>query len=213
MANYFKFFPKTYYIQSNTSTSLDVLTNITSRFKFEDSFKNNNSVFYEYEIKDGDTPEIIADKFYGSPENHWIVLNFNDIVDPQFDWPLDQRTLIRFIDEKYTANADTANNQTGVQWAKLNVKQYNKVETITNSLNNESKIVKITVDNETHANLSSSTTTISLQDGNVVTIDTIKETISYYDYEIAENESKRNIKLLKPEFVSTSLDELRKVLS
>lgn len=213
MANYFKFFPTTYYIQSNTSTSLDVLTNITSRFKFENSFKDNNSVFYEYEIKEGDTPEIIADKFYGSPENHWIVLNFNDIVDPQFDWPLDQRTLIRFIDEKYTSNADTANGQTGVQWAKLNVKQYNKVETITNNLNNVEKIVKITVDAETYANLSSSSTTISLQDGNTVTVDTIKETISYYDYEIAQNETKRNIKLLKPEFVSSSIDELRKVLS
>ena len=36
----------------------------------------------------GDTPEIIASKYYGDPEKHWIVLLANDIINPFFDFPL-----------------------------------------------------------------------------------------------------------------------------
>ena len=63
---------------------------------------------------------------------------FNDIIDPQFDWPLDSRTIIEYIDYKYSAPeyADTANtNVSGLSWAKniSNVKSYYKTITTTNS--------------------------------------------------------------------------------
>ena len=101
MANYFNHFPLTYYSGSNT-TSLNIVTNIIARFGFEKSLKQNSSAFYEYLIKESDTPEIIASKIYGSPERHWIVLAFNDIMDPQYDWPLQYDTLIKYIDQKYS---------------------------------------------------------------------------------------------------------------
>ena len=59
MAKYFNYFPKTYYYPSYESTSADVVTNIISRFGFEQSFKENSITYYEYSIQDGDTPEII----------------------------------------------------------------------------------------------------------------------------------------------------------
>ncbi|NBR22608.1 MAG: hypothetical protein EBU08_02235, partial [Micrococcales bacterium] len=85
---------------------------------FEKDFKNNTAVYYEYNIQDSDTPEIIANKFYGDSEKHWVVMMLNDIVDPQFDWPLDQRTIISYINEKYSANASVG--QSGVTWAQAN---------------------------------------------------------------------------------------------
>ena len=75
MANYFNFFPVTYYTSgANNTTSLDVVTNIISRFSFASGLKDNTAAFYKYQIKESDTPEIIASKFYGNPERHWIVL-------------------------------------------------------------------------------------------------------------------------------------------
>ena len=100
MARYFNFFPKTLYSANNASLGLDTVTNITARFGFEATLKENSAAFYKYDIRDGDTPEIIATKYYDSPERHWIVLMFNDIYDPQFDWPLDERNLITYIDTK-----------------------------------------------------------------------------------------------------------------
>ena len=120
MAKYFNFFPKTLYSLSNKSTSADSVTNIIARFGFESTLKENSNIFYPYDIQDGDTPEIIASKYYGSPEKHWIVLMFNNIIDPQYDWPLDQRTINDFINDKYSTSeyADTANtNVSGLSWA------------------------------------------------------------------------------------------------
>ena len=207
MAKYFNYFPKTVY----TLNSLDVetVTNITSRFGFEQSFKDNSAVYYEYAIQDGDTPEIIASKFYNSPERHWAVLMINNIVDPQFDWPLDQRTIISYINEKYSANASVG--QSGTTWAQANIHSYYKIETrISNSTEAELQ-TKLQIDANTYANVAATTTNLTLDDGNSITITTTKETKSYYDYEIEENEAKRTINLLKPEFVSSIEEELRNV--
>jgi hypothetical protein len=104
MAKFFNYYPKTFYSSNTKTTGLDSVTNIISRFGFEKELKNNSSAFYKYSVKDSDTPEIIASKFYDNSERHWIVLLFNDIIDPQYDWPLNNNTLISFIDNKYTAN-------------------------------------------------------------------------------------------------------------
>lgn len=213
MAKYFKFFPTTYYLKDNDSSSLDVLTNITSRFGFEKELKENASAYYTYEVKDGDTPEIIAEKIYGSPERHWIVLLFNDIIDPQYDWPLDQRTIIRFIDEKYTPNADTANGQTGLAWSQSNTKEYYKIDTRTHTSSGTVTEDKIQVDANTYANVVSSTTVYTLDDGATISLTISKETKSYYTYEIEQNDLKRNIKILKPEFAPAVVEEFRRVIS
>jgi hypothetical protein len=209
MSKYFSYFPKTVY--SLNSSDVDAVTNIVSRFGFEQSFKNNSAVYYEYDIQDGDTPEIIASKFYNSPDRYWVILMINDIVDPQFDFPLDQRTIISFIDEKYSANANIG--QSGIAWAQSNVKAYYKVETRTTISTDTELKNRLEIDANTYANVVSSTSNLTLNDGNIIKIAISKETESYYDYEVEQNELKRTIKLLKPEFVSSIEEELRSVFN
>ena len=207
MSKYFNYFPKTFYKLNENSNDVDAVTNITARFGFEQAFKNNSAVYYEYDVQDSDTPEIIANKFYGSPERHWAVLMINDIVDPQFDWPLDQRTIISYIDEKYSANASVG--QSGTTWAQANIHSYYKVETRTTNSTGTELQSKLEIDSNTYANVAATTSNLTLDDGNSITITTTKETKSYYDYEVEENEAKRTIKLLKPEFVSSIEEELK----
>ena len=208
MSKYFSYFPKTLYT-ADLKTAQSVL-NIISRFTFEKSFKDNTSVSYEYDIQDSDTPEIIASKFYKDPERHWIVLLFNDITDPQFDWPMDYRTLISFIDDKYSSNANVG--QSGSSWAESHTHAYYKIETRTTISTNTITVNKIEVDANTYANVTSSSSNVTLADGYVITIATSKNTQSYYDYEIELNETKRKIKLLKPEFVPSVESEFRNVI-
>jgi hypothetical protein len=208
MSKYFNYFPKTVYSLDDTN-NVDVVTSIVSRFSFENSFRDNTSVYYEYDIQDSDTPEIIANKFYGDSEKHWVVLMLNQIIDPQFDWPLDQRTIISFINEKYSANASVG--QSGITWAQGNIHSYYKVETRTTNSTNTDLQTKLQIDANTYANVAATTTNLTLEDGNSITIKVSKETKSYYDYEVEQNETKRTIKLLKPEFVSPIEDELRAV--
>ncbi len=216
MAKYFNYFPKALYSSNTRTSGLDEITNITARFGFEQSLKENSSAFYKYDLQEGDTPEIVAAKFYDSPERHWIVLMFNDIYDPQYDWPLQYSTFIEYVDKKYSANnyADTANTSvTGLSWAMnvTNVHAYYKVVTRTN-FDNISIIEKLEVDANTWANVAPTTTSYTLQDGSTITQAITKEKQSYYDYENELNENKRSIKLLKPEFVSAVEKEFKKVI-
>jgi hypothetical protein len=133
----------------------------------------------------------------------------NDIVDPQFDWPLDQRTIILYINEKYSANASVG--QTGISWAQQNTHSYYKIETRTTDLTGTKLETKIELDANTYANVTSSISNITLDDGNSITVTVTKETKSHYDYEIEQNEDKRKIKLLKPEFISVIENEIKTI--
>jgi hypothetical protein len=210
MSKYFSYFSKTIY-SLDGSNNVDVVTDITTRFAFEKTFQNNSSVYYEYDVQDSDTPEIIANKLYGSSDKYWIILMLNQITDPQFDFPLDQRTIISFIDEKYSANANIG--QTGIAWAQSNVKAYYKVETRTTISTDTELKTRLEIDANTYANLAASISNLTLNDGNIIKIAISKETESYYDYEVEQNESKRTIKLLKPEFVSVIENEIVNILS
>lgn len=210
MANYFSKFPKLYYSFDDYTTS-EIVSNITTRFSLEESLKENTSVFYEYDIRDGDTPEVLAAKIYGSAERHWIVLMFNDIIDPQYDWPLQYDTLNKFIDSKYLANANSNSSGAGIAWSRSNIHSYYRVEKCT-APNGFITINKYEIDANTYANtVISLNDSVTLPDNSVVIFDTTKETKTYYDYEMEQNENKRTIKLLKPEFVGPLEIELENI--
>ena len=216
MSRFFNYFPKTLYTSNNLTAGVDTVTNIIARFGFESTLKNNSAAFYKYNIQESDTPEIIASKYYDNPERHWIVLLFNDIMDPQFDWPLQYQPFIDYVNTKYSANnyADTANTGvTGLAWSMNvnNVQAYYKIVTRTN-FDNISIVEKLEVDANTYANVAASTTTYTLQDGSTITQKVTKERKTYYDYEQELNEEKREIKLIKPEFVPQIEKEFKKVI-
>lgn len=220
MADYFNNFPLTLYSSANNVNSLDTVTNIIARFGFESSLKENASAFYPYTIKDTDTPEIIAAKFYSNPERHWIVLLFNDVIDPQFDWPLPYASFTRYVDKKYSG-PEYANNSTsgaGLSWAKdiTHIHSYYKITTrkaIRLTSDNKTITEKIEIDANTYANVAATTTNYTLADGTSITEIVSKETLTYYQYEETENDDKREIKLLKQEFVPIVMQEFRELVN
>lgn len=211
MAQYFSKFPKIYHSFDDFKTSEQVV-NILTRFSLEEKLKENTSIFYEYDIRDGDTPEIIAAKAYNSPERHWIVLMFNDIIDPEYDWPLQYDILNKYIDAKYLPQANSNTSGAGITWARNNVHSYYRIETCT-SPNGTIITQKYQIDANTYANTSVVIDdSVTLLDNTIVIFDTTKETKTYYNYELEENEKKRRIKLLKQEFVSSLEIELENLV-
>ncbi len=211
MSRYFNYFPKTLYSANNNNSGLDTVTNIIARFSFEEKLKENSSTFYKYQVQDGDTPEIIATKFYDNPERHWIVLLFNDMIDSQYDWPLQSSTVIEYIDSKYSAQgAANTTPVSGLRWAQQNIHSYYKV--LTETSENVVNIIKIQVDSNAYSNIAFTSTNYLLQNNTTFTQAVTKETKSYYEYEIEENEKKREIKLLKREFVPEVEKEFKRVV-
>ena len=98
---YFDSFPIISYDATGDKT-FKKIRDITTRIKFKTAIQNNTALFAKYNVKDGETPEAIAYREYGEADLHWIVLVFNDILDPRYDWPLSQRDLNKFVKNKYS---------------------------------------------------------------------------------------------------------------
>jgi len=127
-----------------------------------DRKKNNKLAVNSYYIKDGETPDMLANNFYGSSKYHWILLIVNDIVSVNEEWPKNQELLFTYTESKY-----------GVGNASL----------------------------DHHYRLTSDISIIVDHDAAAITAGTI-EAVSNLDYELQLNEEKRQIFVLKPEFLA-----------
>lgn len=110
MGTYLDKFPKiSYDISRNGASAYDLVTDVTFRISMVKSALNDIAAYYVYTITDGDTPEILANKVYRNTEAHWVIMYANDIVDPQYDWPLSYYNFEKYLVSKYgsIANAQT----------------------------------------------------------------------------------------------------------
>ena len=76
--------PKIYYDSAGTGQP-KIVTNLLRRVGVRTKVKTNTMLFDTYNVREGETPEIIAHKMYGDPELHWIVMLVNNIVDRYHD--------------------------------------------------------------------------------------------------------------------------------
>ena len=98
---YFEQFPLIPYDAEGTGNPRDV-TNLLRRVKVRSKIRNNSALFDTYVVKEGETPEMIADKLYGDTQLHWIVLLFNDIADRYHQWPMTTGAFNKYVNDKYT---------------------------------------------------------------------------------------------------------------
>jgi hypothetical protein len=82
----------------NNST---LLTDIVKRVKVRDAILTSAALYSTYFVKDGETPHVLASKYYGDSNLHWILLLTNTIIDPNFDWPMHSNVLSLYCQNKY----------------------------------------------------------------------------------------------------------------
>lgn len=185
MARYFDKFPKLFYTKDGITS---LVSNLLTRVQTIQGVINNSAIYYQYDVKDGDTPEIIASKYYGDSELHWIILIFNDIIDPFYDWPMTYQQFIKFLTDKYGSAAT----------AQITIHHYEKIIATTDSDSRKTTTNTYIVDLATYNSMPAEPTTVTKTIGsNTVTEVTSRNIVYAYDYENNLNESKRKIKLLK----------------
>lgn len=180
-----------------------VVTDIFKRIRFRQQLLANARLYYPYQIKDGDAPEIIAHKYYGSVDYFWIVLLVNNITDPLRQWPKNYPAFVQHIKDTYSS----------LENAQISIHHYEKIITKTNSANEISQ--NITVIDETQYNSLSAVVPVVYQfsDGSTVTVTTERRTIDCYTYEEQQNDLRRNIVLLKSEYLSQVTEELESLIA
>lgn len=188
-----------------------LMTNLMSRAKVISSLVQNPLVFYKYDIQEGDTPETIASKYYDDSYRYWIVLYFNELMNPFWDWPMPQQLLDKYIDNKYMPEG--GDPQDGLNYAMSTIYEYRKITTKTD---NESGFVtteQTPITSAAYAALTPSTITYQIPGGTSCTVQITKTEVTMFDYEIELNESHRQIKLLKSEYASVIEQNLAGVMN
>ena len=97
---YFANFPLIPY-DSVGNGEFKLVTNLLRRVAIRSKVKTNTMFFDTYDVKEGETPEMIADKLYDDPELHWVVLLVNDVTDRYHQWPLNYSQFNQYIADKY----------------------------------------------------------------------------------------------------------------
>ena len=98
--SYFQMFPDTLY-DAKGNGNYTIMKDILTRVKLVASKKENILNFDYYNVQDGETPEMIAHKYYGDVNLHWTILVANDIVDYYNDWPMSVQKFEKFVFDKY----------------------------------------------------------------------------------------------------------------
>lgn len=108
MSRYFTNFPLTEYKGKQ-------IRNITNRSKIRDDILSNPFIFLPYTVSDGEKPETVAQLYYGSVDDTWLVLLANNMTDPYYDWPMTDEEFDQYFIDKYS----DISNRTGydvIRW-------------------------------------------------------------------------------------------------
>ena len=197
-------------IKNDYNNNVVLATNLLTRAYFLPSLLKNVTLFYEYDLREGDTPEIIAHKYYGNVYKYWIVLYSNGIIDPQSDWPLTSNQFELYLNDKYSVQA---NGTPVLSYTTSTVHHYEKIITIQNSNDMYTQNNTVIIDEDAYNSLSTSTVTRTLPDGSSVTQSISKSAISIYDYEVNLNEDKRKINIMKDIYVEPLENQFVKLMS
>jgi hypothetical protein len=202
MAKYFSKFPFINY-SVNGSDGV-ILRDIMIRIKMSDSILNNTLLYYKYDIQEGDTPEIIAEKYYGDAEKHWLVLMSNSIMDPFYEWPLTYQQFLSFINDKYGSQAAALST----------IHHYEKIVTSFDNLSNITTTNVYNIDLTAYNSMQAEPMTVSksFSNGRAVTVTTSRRIVDSYEYENTLNESRRKIQLLNDSFAYRAEQELNRLL-
>lgn len=96
---YFINFPEINYKFGNENT-LTAIEDISAYVDIIDQVKNQSSFYSNYTILDGDRPDILSQKLYGTTNYHWTFFFMNDHLRRQ-GWPLPYTDLLEKAKKDY----------------------------------------------------------------------------------------------------------------
>ena len=215
-----------YFSQFPNATTTDYagnsisIKNILERVDIIPSIRNNPMLFYAYDIQDGDTPDIISNKYYKDPNRYWIVLYGAQVMDPIADWPMPSNLFNDYLVDKYTSatanslniNANTVTPSQVLAYTQSTIYQYIKTVTTTDSVSNSSNTINYSIDQVAYNKVIQGTQTVTFNTGYTSTITTQAYPQYLYDYEVMTNEAKRSISLINVSYAGALEQQLTNLL-
>lgn len=194
MAFYFRYVPNLEYINRTTGegqiSNYVQTKNLFKRSKLREDIFGNLTFFTKYSIIGDERPDNVAEKVYSDASMDWIILLSNNILNVYDEWPMTQESFDKYLLEKYGSYQNI-----------YNIHHHETVE-IRDSLGNIILRPGIIVP---------SGFTLTYFDaglGQEVTNTSTKVIVTNYEYESKIDDDKRNIFILKSNYVPIILNDL-----
>ena len=177
-----------------------IAKNFFRRYKIDDDVFGYATFYNKYAVGDGERIENIADAYYGSPFYDWVIILTNNFINPQFSFPVNSETVRKISEEKY-----------GEVDAYSGIHHYETIEKKSGETVDGLDILALegglTVDKKFYDSPfkywnGSSTVTVN---GN-----TVSKSITNYEHEVAINEKKREIYILRRTYFRRFINDFKK---
>ena len=167
-----------------------VVKNLFKRAVLRDDVANEITNFTRYSVEGDERADQIAYKFYNDAGLDWIILTSNNIIHVRDEWPMSSRDFLTYLNEKYTSDQLS------------NVHHYETRE-IRDSSN--------TLIQKAGVRVKSDYSVTYIDEGSTITTSSLK-TVTYLQHETDLNDAKRNILILREEYVSTVLRDIGDIM-
>jgi hypothetical protein len=97
---YFSLFPTIFYDAVGNGDP-KIVTHLLKRVALHSKARSVTSLYDTYDVRNGETPEMIAHKYYDDAEYHWVILLINNITDRYHQWPMNTRQFLSHLAERY----------------------------------------------------------------------------------------------------------------
>ena len=169
--SYFNYFSPILYDPKGDGNA-KLVTDILSRIRIRVSMKKEIVMLDRYNVKENETPEIVADKHHGRSYYHWVVMILNNVSDVYHDWPKSTRQIQKYLQTKYTDA------------------QMSEVHHYEIGQSSGDSTIKIQVPQGTSG----------------------ATTVTNYEYEVAKNDARREIDLLRNDYLGFFVDEFESLV-
>lgn len=170
-----------------------IAKNFFRRFKIDEDKFNYSVYFNRYAMKEGDRYDLIAEKAYGTPLYDWVIIITNNIIDPLFGGALTEYQV-----RELTENPDDVHHYETVEFKNTDGQVVLEGGLIVDQTFTTKPFVYV---NQTQGNI----LTYSQRPGTEVT-----KVVTNLEQAIRENESNREIYILKPKYLRQFVDDFKK---
>ena len=200
MSNYFSLIPDFEYVSRLPDAKIsDYITvkNLFKRVFLREDIYQNLTFFNKYSVVGDDRPDNVAAQVYQDSTLDWLILLTNNIINIANEWPLGQQEFNRYLLDKY--NDDYNEIYNGIHhYETIEVKDSNDVIIIPAGLEVSEDF---------------STTYYDYFIGGLTTANNITRPITNFQYEENLENKKREIFILKPEYISVVLDDIDDIMA
>ena len=194
MSNYFNLIPNFDYVSRLPDAKIsDYITvkNLFKRGKLREDIFQDLTLFTKYKIKGNDRPDNVAHRIYSDSTLDWLILLSNNITHIPTEWPLSQNDFDRFLLDKYGSYDNLYNG----------VHHHETVE-----VKDSNEVIIVPAGLEVSADFT--TTYYDYYMSDMVTKLDITRPVTNYQYEEKIQNKKREIFILKQEYVSVVMDDI-----